>query len=131
MWQAYQANEPDELVEGEWHLPFVTAKDKNKYVNSAYTANPITHDDLIKMSVARCARVSYLNHDGTKSTLEQDLALYDRLVGSAPIHASPAEHQAVPLSDPNERSGNFRGWLQYRKTLQNENIRTFAGPSDD
>ncbi len=83
-------------------------------------------DCAIKRSVARCARVSYLNHDGTESTPEQDYQLYDRLLGSSPIHASPAEHQAKAVSDPFARSGNFRGWIQYRKTLENENIVKFT-----
>ena len=89
-------------------------------------------DDVpVKRSVAKCARVSYKNHDGTDSTVEQDLALYDRLLGQLPIHASPAEHQAMAIDDAGERSGNFRGWIQYRKTLENENIEKFTGPSED
>lgn len=97
---------------------------------------------LIKLSVARCARVSYLTTEGSKPTIEADLALYDRLVGSIPLHASPAEHQAkpdwrvetrqkrgggrplvYPTVGPWERPdahGNLPGWVQHRKTLTNE-----------
>jgi len=55
------------------------------------------------------------------------LQLYDRLIGSAPIHASPAEHQAQSLSADKGgyRLGNLRGWLQYRKTLEGENVTSF------
>lgn len=57
---------------------------------------PLCWDELIQLSVARCARVSYLTHEGKRPPIEDDLALYDRLLGSIPLHASPAEHQASP-----------------------------------
>lgn len=128
MWETYSLSTPEELYDGDWHLPFITQKDRSNalhYVN--YENLGVSFDELIlKQSVARCARVSYLNHDGTSSTEEQDMQLYDRLLGSAPLHASPAEHQAMACSDPNVRSGNFRGWIQYRKTLKNENVKEFS-----
>ena len=62
--------------------------------NLVHDAVPMTVDDLIKVSVARCARVSYKTHDGTPTSVEADMALYERLLGSVPLHASPAEHQA-------------------------------------
>lgn len=75
---------------------------------------------MIKISVGRCARASYLTHEG-KREIEKDIELHDRLVVQQPLHASPAEHVAQALATP-ERSGNFIGWRQYRKTLPNENI---------
>ncbi len=131
MYAAYSTNKPAQLEAGQWHLPFIDhynvdqavidwAKDKNARSETAFV-----NEMLIKRSVAKCARVSYLNHDGTRSTAEQDLQLYDRLLGSAPLHASPAEHQAMATGDPNVRSGNFRSWIQYRKTIPNENITEF------
>lgn len=76
----------------------------------------------VRASVARCARVSYLTHDGKEPKLEDDIALYDRLVGSVPLHASPAEHQATPDPKHHNREfwGNFQGWIQHRKTLMGE-----------
>lgn len=130
MWEAYSVNIPDKLEEGQWHLPFISDEDL------ALVANEVGQQVdfipyLIKMSVARCARVSYLNHEGKKPSLEEDLKLYDRLVGSAPIHASPAEHQAQ-VSFLSMRSGNFgEGWVQYRKTLEGENIQVFNGPEEE
>jgi hypothetical protein len=87
------------------------------------------------MSVARCARTSYLTHDGAVPEIEKDIALYDKLVVAEPLHASPAEHQATPdAKEPGhvgpygewrvERwksehlHGNFRGWKQFRKHLE-------------
>lgn len=132
MYAEYTKYVPDELKEGYWHLPFVdktAIQEVKDYSNVECLQN--SKDALlvaIKRSVARCARVSYLNHDGTSSTIEQDLQLYDRLLGSIPIHASPAEHQAQALhmNYPAYRSGNFRGWIQYRKTLANENVENFS-----
>lgn len=133
MWEAEQDSEPDEMVDGEWHLPFVSFKEVNKMMRSG---GPLTgdekHANLIKMSVARCARVSYLNHEGKLPTLEEDLKLYERLLGSNPVHASPAEHQAQCRDgEPDFWYGNFRGWRQYRKTLQGENIEIYNGPESN
>ncbi|NJL26340.1 MAG: FAD-dependent thymidylate synthase [Calothrix sp. SM1_5_4] len=107
------------------HLPFITPADA---VDEFGRSSSV--ELLIKRSVARCARVSYLNHDGTQSTVEQDIALHDRLVSAAPLHASPAEHQAMAVGDPNVKSGNFQGWVQYRKTLRDENVVEFVWPED-
>lgn len=87
-----------------WHLPYITEEEKNtEYVL-----------DLLKMSTARCARVSYLTHDGRIPNKADDLKLHDRLVGSKPEHASPAEHQAwfVPFST--DFYYNLQGWKSYR-----------------
>lgn len=118
MWNEYEKNEPQLLQVGEWHLPFVEKSELDRTVNA----------DLIT-SVARCARVSYNTHDGSENSFAKDCELYERLVGNSPIHASPTEHQAQALEDPKERSGNLVGWLQYRKTLSNENILEFSGYS--
>lgn len=114
-------SEPRSLEDGQWHLPLVD--EQSEIDTESFT---LQHHVLIKKSVARCARVSYLNHEGKKPSTDEDLALYKRLVGSSPIHASPAEHQAMAISDPNVRSGNLRGWIQYRKTLKNENIKNYS-----
>lgn len=46
---------------------------------------------LTLISAARCARVSYLNHDGSKPDILKDLALAKRLINSG--HMTPFEHQ--------------------------------------
>lgn len=107
MHRAYYTSEFDELLPGEWHLPFVGQAEKHQ----------LTTIESIKLSVARCARVSYFLHDGKKSTIEQDLKLAERLIEAG--HLSPTEHQAMCFPQ-NAMIGNFIGWLQYRKTLRNE-----------
>jgi hypothetical protein len=54
------------------------------------------------------------------------LELYERLMsGGANGHWSPTEHVATPLGDPQEKSGNFRGWRQFRKLFSQENAADF------
>jgi thymidylate synthase ThyX len=117
MYHEYEKSIPKVLKENEWHLPFIDEE-----------VTPENIETLIKRSVAKCARVSYLNHDGTETTESQDLILYNKLLGAQPIHASPAEHQAQATCDPLLWSGNFRGWVQYRKTLYGECVKNFNGP---
>lgn len=90
---------PKVLKEGEWHLPY--AKDFG--VNS----------NTLKISAARCARVSYQSHDGTRTDPMKDIALADVLIRSK--HWSPFEHQAQACQTSHS-SGNLRGpWIQYRQ----------------
>lgn len=124
MYEAMENSKPVLLKEGQWHLPYVDQEDIDFYdIQEGIPGDTPKFwpniDRAIKCSVARCARVSYMTHEGRIPTVEEDLTLYDRLVGSHPIHASPAEHQATPLM-AHERSGNFLGWEQYRKTLAGE-----------
>lgn len=97
MRQCQERSEPVFLNPGQWHLPYIRPEDADAILDH--------HDDEIgdhlletmkKVSVARCARVSYLTHEGKPTSIEKDLVLYYDLVGSAPLHASPAEHQATP-----------------------------------
>lgn len=136
MYDAKKASCPTLLQPGQWHLPFIAEEDRDKFPEeAAYAVRP---ENLIKISVARCARLSYLTHEGSKPTIESDLKLYDRLVGSSPLHASPAEHQATPDTCHGDRwpvgfkcqmwwdnwheHGNFTGWRQFRKQLENEAV---------
>jgi thymidylate synthase ThyX len=93
-----------------WHLPYVTDEERD--------AHKFDPQYLAKLSAARCARVSYLTHDGRTPNADEDLALYERLVGSRPLHASPIEHQAYPLPLATQRSNNFVGWRQHREIIE-------------
>lgn len=122
---------PRVLNEGEWHLPYITDSERR---NSNI-------EILRACSAARCARVSYLLHDGNKTSIEKDLELFNQLAtrpftdkrGNVlteddPVHYSPLEHQATPdvlvsnrfafeLTNWESPSlhGNFNGWIQYRR----------------
>lgn len=92
MREAYGASMPQKLVEGEWHLPYITEEDMNELL---YTGYPDTYEGAVKVSAARCARVSYLTQEGRRD-IEEDLRLYDRLTTAKPAHWSPLEHVATP-----------------------------------
>jgi thymidylate synthase ThyX len=137
MWTAQEASTPRKLQPGEWHLPYVTdeERDHTEFINLGHgdvDERPFfTTEELIQMSVARCARVSYLTHDGKVPDFDADLRLYERLVGSEPLHASPAEHQATPTQDVDSAlHGNLdRGWIQFRQTLKGQYV-THYEPSN-
>lgn len=105
----YVASAPKRLLPGQWHMPLIREED---------AALPETTKRMA--SVGRCARVSYLTHDGRRD-VEEDVALHNRLAGASPGHWSPFEHVARALPDSTP-SGNFRGWLQYRKTFLGEHV---------
>lgn len=129
---------PKLLGEDDWHLPFIQEDDygiARGYLKSGGQLPSKQELDalLIKISVARCARTSYKAFGGSVQPIEKDLELYNKLVGSQPLHATPAEHQAQPDDFRNEGDnddgwlesslhGNFVGWKQYRKMLPNEYV---------
>lgn len=110
---------------GEWHLPLTG------YLGD----DQLSIEELVKVSCARCARVSYLTHDG-KRDVAADLALFDRLYSAG--HMSPFEHAAMvgargegrfptTINGPDEYVGpyigNFRApWIQFRKTMAGEAV---------
>lgn len=103
MRDALAASTPRRLEFGQWHTPLVQ---EDEYVVDAETRK--------KMSAARCARVSYLTHDGRRE-LEKDLELYERL--KTDRHLSPFEHVATPARDSGFHA-NFRGWIQMRAEIE-------------
>lgn len=108
MLQAFVDSTPVERRASDWHLPFITDEERTIY-----------HENmLLKLCVARCARVSYLNHEGTFD-IKKDAELHDKLKESG--HMSPFEHpcQAMGMA---EAVGNFHGWYQYRKHIPKECI---------
>lgn len=128
MRDAYAASTPMKLAAGEWHLPLVRgpgAVDGADVFDLVYQKHrietgfrplyniPAAEKDLCQISVARCARVSYLTHDGRRD-FGEDLRLHNDLAIKG--HWSPFEHVAQALDTP-EWSGNFCGWRQYRETI--------------
>jgi thymidylate synthase ThyX len=94
------------------HLPYVTDSEAKSEV--------YTHQQLVMMSTARCARVSYLNHNGEYSPSD-DFDLYRRLLNQQeegePPHISPFEHPAIAAYD-DHMYANFRGWQQHRSKME-------------
>lgn len=96
---------------GQWHLPLIQ-EDELDLVNK---------DNIEmwkKVSAGRCARVTHLTHDGVRD-LDKDISLCESLTKN--WHMSPLEHVATPYSG-NANTGNFRGWLQFRKEQVSEDV---------
>lgn len=120
MRKAIGASEPRVTVEGSdwiddhltdaefWHLPYVRKSERES--QPLYTCR--------LLSAARCARVSYLNHDKTEPVKGKDIELATRLFRSR--HMSPFEHQACGSEGTylNYRTANFRGWAQFRQLIE-------------
>lgn len=91
------------------HLPYCSNEDYSQLVMEfGFLGVELA---AMKVSAARCARVSYLTHDGKVPLLAADLGLYERLAGGVPFHASPLEHQATYHGG---RHANFEGWRSFR-----------------
>lgn len=111
---ALDASTPTPLKEGEWHLPFITADDWVE-VNGGGIVTDEQIEALKKLSVARCARITYKPFDGNDS-IEAEFSRYSKLVLNRPVHASPAEHQLTPDPDMKREfmHGCTPGWVQHR-----------------
>lgn len=131
MWDALNESKPQELADGEWHIPF----GDNIKLEGLH--------DKIKVATARCARTSYMNFEGGDD-YEKDIALHDDLLVSEPMHASPSEHCARAMTEDERDSftvtqprvldgkivkhfvdtkygvcKNFTGFIQYRWFIEN------------
>jgi hypothetical protein len=140
---AYTTHLPVLLKPGEWHLPYITIAEyvptgELQYLNNNF--DPISLEEAKIISASCCAQVSYRKND---DSFDKAKKIYDQLILSEPVHASPIEHQATPM-DVNSMcrfepdtwqpgvthvsansdlwSGNLRGWIQYRKLIRNEAV---------
>lgn len=122
MQKVYAANTPTLIGHGQWHLPYIQGEEFGQH----------DVETLVRISSARCARVSYLTQSGVRDP-QEDLNLYKRLTEANPMHASPLEHVATPrpenshtveiegmfITDPRltvtlPKYGNLLGWHQHR-----------------
>lgn len=124
MRKLHDSNEPEKLALGEWHLPYIELRDDRsplyidikRLIDSCGGSGRGAEKKLMQIATARCARVSYLTHDG-KRDYGKDIELHDRCRDNC--HWSPFEHCAE-ADDRSGRHGNFVGWRQYRKLFKNE-----------
>jgi thymidylate synthase ThyX len=141
MREALLASSPTVIDVDEPHLPYLNKEDYLEDLPLLYESLPEhTQDICLKfrsllrrytgaawddctallpmVSVARCARVSYLNHDG-KRDLADDVRLFCDLLNGG--HMSPFEHVAFRLLQNEYRPSNFDPpWVQLRKMLSYE-----------
>ena len=89
-------------------LPYITDEDIKEVGKEEYHL-------LMKISAARCARVSYNNHDGSKPDIKKDLELYEHLYDSK--HMSPLEHTCIRDEDY-RKNANLTGWKSLRYLIE-------------
>lgn len=119
MMKEYIRSEPEI---GIYHIPLVSDEETEAF----------NLDEVLKMSVARCARVSFSETESNRS-IEDEIKLYDKLKSN--FHLSPFEHQACyPYSrianghthvdiQGKSWSANFKEWVQYRKIVEKEAVK--------
>lgn len=108
MMAEYEASEPVLLEDGDWHLPYVSPDELEDGL--------ISDVQLRQISAARCARVSYLTHDG-KRDWAKDIELYERLASAEPMHSAPLEHVAKPAPENCHKVNIIRGEKPLELTL--------------
>jgi thymidylate synthase ThyX len=123
------------LYPGEWHVPYVHRNHNGEFMEYWVGDTRVSLEVARKVSASCCAQVSYRKND---DSIEKAEAIFDRLILSEPIHASPIEHQATPIMYKGEYdpetwpkgvthitangdlwSGNFRDFVQFRQTIDN------------
>lgn len=119
MLNAYNESTPNKLLWGQWHIPFGDNIDE-KRVYQTFT-DEFGKNDLqmakVRISTARCARVSYMNYEG-KDDYIADEKLYNSL--SEMGYWSPFEHCCQAINY-NSKFGNFKGFVQHRFSFGGEN----------
>lgn len=113
MREVYRASTPQTVHVGHWHLPLIYRADEVWAEEHARLTGQSYWLILCAISVARCARVSYLTHEGVRDPVI-DLDLFNKLITADPPHWSPLEHVATPAGRRDQTTGNFTGWLQLR-----------------
>lgn len=88
MQELYEGELPKELRAGDWHVPY--------YKEGIWTPEDTDHtlEEALMISSSCCAQTSFRSSD---DSLEKAKRIYDRLVESKPVHASPFGHQATPI----------------------------------
>lgn len=136
---ARDESEPESLSPDEWHLPYIETTRYETGGELYYLINgkPVSMEVARKVSASCCAQVSYRKND---ESIEKAEMIFDKLINSQPVHASPVEHQATPIyyksicpfepetwpegvthvsANGSLWSGNFRDWIQFRQLIPN------------
>lgn len=134
MFEAMKQSKPEYIKEGQWHTPYVDhwkeGEDFGYMIYEDGKPKIINEEEAKAISASCCAQVSYrvLNN-----TYEKAMDIYNKLASGRKVHASPFEHVAAPMSDSPSHddgvthrdniggywSGNLKGWIQLRQTLDN------------
>lgn len=108
--EAIAQSTPRQLKWFEWHTPYSGLNAQDELLGIM---------DRLKVSVARCARTSYLTHEGIRDVVK-DIQLYEDTLAKYG-HWSPLEHVAICLPPEWEERhfGNFgKPWYQMRHFVE-------------
>ena len=111
MQEAYEQSTPEVT---DTHLPFIRKDEMS-----------LPDDVLAAVSIARSARVSYLNRSTGSVDIAKDLELFQRLLTAEPMHASPFEHVATKGLNGHHYA-NHVGWISSRWLLENHAVERTA-----
>lgn len=128
-------------VECKYHIPFVDSIMTYDGLHLHWpkgSGSNVSLGDALKISASICAQWSYRKFDPSKEKADK---IWSQLVESKPVHASPTEHQAWAMDEPeviftvNDHieswgdgvthldkrgrfwSGNLIGWIQHRQVI--------------
>lgn len=119
--------EPKHLSYGEWHLPYIETIKNADGIQYLSNGEVVTLETAKMISASCCAQVSYRKSD---TSIDKAKIIFDKLINTKPLHASPFEHQATPIENVKQAThrilkggdlycNNFKGWQQYRHLLEN------------
>ena len=152
--EAFDASTPVLLQPGDWHTPYYNSGywkpsewSKSREMDGGKVRDTFGNDleHALVISASCCAQVSFRSLD---DTIEKARRVVSKLnlngeEPDQPVHASPLEHQATPMSHPNITmidpwqgltqfkgvthlnqfgdygSGNLIGWIQHRQLVSN------------
>lgn len=124
MYDALHESKPQILKEDQWHIPF------DSEITQQLGTLDIPFEDMIKMSVAKTARISYTTIEGTKDlTLEQASEMFDKLKNSG--HWSCFGHIGRCMNEEEYESwvrGKLKGYFVSpleRQTIQDNDGKSF------
>jgi hypothetical protein len=134
MLETYNMSEPEELGAGQWHIPY-----RNKAIAVVPAMDSVIGYDIpgvrlsaemkavLKVATMMAARTSYTvpHTELSEWTVKKYCQKHDDMMDNG--HWSPFEHCGLAMNQDERQeigwSGNFFGFIQYRKLFPNENRR--------
>lgn len=153
MYLARGASIPQKLNPGEWHAPYVGScrQGDGTLLYGENGEFGTDYEKALQVSASCCAQISYRNMD---TTLEKAQKIFKHLIHARPMHASPIEHQATPMTTSTVTdmaelaevakdnqgvthvdtqggvwSANFKGFVQYRQRFNDHTCHNYEHKS--
>ncbi len=141
IYDAVNESKPEELLPGEWHIPFKNKINGNTIDNIIGRKGEVFQNGEyrklyaitgVKISTAMAARTSYtVVGDEKEVDYNKMIELHDRLLSQNPPHSSPMEHCCLCVTEDeynNSFKGQEKGWFRnykgfksYRQIIETQN----------